>query len=468
MDEAAIIMHYKEAINPEFMNELSRKVGFVKRSTSRLQGYELAEALIFSNLKGSAVNLSDIYDRMTQINPQAQMSLSALCQRLSSASCVVFMRACLQKMLFEERQKFVQDNKEIFKNLIGEFSSILLEDSTQGTLHESLAENFRGSGGAASSSAFKVNLIHNFTRAQIVDIELTQGCVPDQSLNTRVLKHLKPGDLVIRDLGYFALSTFSKVHELGAFYLSRFQTGTYVYLNQDDKEPLDIAKHVDRHFSRDNVIELFVYVGKEERLFSRMIIYRAPDCVINERLRKLHKNEKRKNRKTSKAKLKLLRFTIFITNVPREKLPKNVVGTLYRLRWECELIFKSWKSQLNIHLIKGEKLNRIICFIYARLCLILCLSTVMCWARNYARIVLKREISLVKLLNYLMRWHRMADMIRRRNIEELLEKMKTVMMYHLLKDKRKRKTTLGRIDDLENYVESLEELEFKWTTKAVA
>lgn len=468
MDETAIIMHYKEAIKAEFMNELARKVGFVKRATSRLQGYELAEALIFSNLKGTAVNSSDIYDRMTQINPQAQMSLSALCQRLSSASCVVFMRGCLQKMLFEERQKFVQNNKDVFKNLIGEFSSILLEDSTQGTLHESLAENFRGSGGSASSSAFKVNLIHNFTTAQIVDIELMQGCVPDQSLNTRVLKHLKPGDLVIRDLGYFALPTFSKIHELGAFYLSRLQTGTYVYLNQDDKEPLDIAKHVDKHFPQDNIIELFVYVGKGERLFTRMIIYRAPDCVVNERLRKLHKNEKRKNCKTSKAKLNLLRFTIFITNVPIEKLPTNVVGTLYRLRWQCELIFKSWKSQLNIHLIKGEKLNRILCFIYARLCLILCLSTVLCWARNYASIVLKREISVVKLLNYLMRWNRMADVIRLRNIEELLEKMKTVMIHLLLKDKRKRKTTLGRIDDLENYSESLEELEFKWTTKAVA
>jgi len=78
-----------------------------------LQGYELAEALIFSNLKGSAVNSSDIYDRMTQINPQAKMSLSALCQRLSSTSCVIFMRGCLQKMLFDERQKFVQDNKKV-------------------------------------------------------------------------------------------------------------------------------------------------------------------------------------------------------------------------------------------------------------------------------------------------------------------------------------------------------------------
>jgi hypothetical protein len=38
-----------------------------------------------------------------------------------------------------------------------------------------------------------------------------------------------------------------------------------------------------------------------------------------------------------------------VTNLPREDFDAKLVRTLYRIRWQVELILKEWKSYANLH-----------------------------------------------------------------------------------------------------------------------
>ena len=52
-------------------------------------------------------------------------------------------------------------------------------------------------------------------------------------------------------------------------------------------------------------------------------------------------------------------------------MPARSVWNLYRLRWQIELTFKIWKSICDIEKVKKVKKDRLECYIYSKLILIL-------------------------------------------------------------------------------------------------
>ena len=40
---------------------------------------------------------------------------------------------------------------------------------------------------------------------------------------------------------------------------------------------------------------------------------------------------------------------------------------LYKIRWQIELVFKTWKSIVSIHKIKSAKIERLMCEVYGKL-----------------------------------------------------------------------------------------------------
>jgi len=57
---------------------------------------------------------------------------------------------------------------------------------------------------------------------------------------------------------------------------------------------------------------------------------------------------RKKSRTPTKKYLQWLSFSFYITNVPITVWTTDVIGTIYQLRWQIELIFKQWKSLLKI------------------------------------------------------------------------------------------------------------------------
>ena len=75
----------------------------------------------------------------------------------------------------------------------------------------------------------------------------------------------------------------------------------------------------------------------------------------------------RKQKKTSKARLQLLGWTILITNVPQELLSIDEALVLARCRWQIELCWKLWKQVGKVDTWRSAKPYRILTEIYAKL-----------------------------------------------------------------------------------------------------
>ena len=95
-------------------------------------------------------------------------------------------------------------------------------------------------------------------------------------------------------------------------------------------------------------IPVFIRNIKHEYLETRLIIQRLPENAVNSKLQKIHKRNRGRKKQATKRTIYLTQFNFYITNAPKELLPAHFCWPIYSLRWQIELIFKSWKSSLKI------------------------------------------------------------------------------------------------------------------------
>lgn len=90
------------------------------------------------------------------------------------------------------------------------------------------------------------------------------------------------------------------------------------------------------------------------------------------RLKQLRKTSPKKGSKQSTdIKKQMCGYHIWITNAPKEYLPKESAREFYSLRWQIEIIFKIWKSILNIEKVTRMNIFRFECYLYGRFIAIL-------------------------------------------------------------------------------------------------
>jgi IS4 transposase len=131
---------------------------------------------------------------------------------------------------------------------------------------------------------------------------------------------------------------------------------------------LDLAK-IEKQMreSRINNREFLVCLGNDEKVKCRLIVECLPEEVKAEKLRKANRSAQREGRQLGKDTIARIGLNLFVTNMPEQDIPKELVWSLYRLRWQIELVFKVWKSIASVDKIKKAKRARIECHLYGKL-----------------------------------------------------------------------------------------------------
>ena len=229
------------------------------------------------------------------------------------------------------------------RGLLAPFHRVLIQDSSTLPLPDRLAKAFPGSSNQRKGFAMaKIQVVCDLLNSRVAQLSISGFTRNDQAASADILDILQPGDLVIRDLGYFALHVLQKISLAGAFFLSRFRHGVTL-LDPATLKPIPLLKHLRKHGSFDALVLL----GQSERVPVRLVALPVPSSVANSRRRQLRKNrDKRLN--PSKEHFALLGWNIFVTNVPCALWPTRHIPSLYRLRWRIETLFKAWKSSLRL------------------------------------------------------------------------------------------------------------------------
>lgn len=223
---------------------------------------------------------------------------------------------------------------------------VLVGDSSIVALHPSLKHAFAGSSNQCTSMASaRMQFGFDLLEGRLVHCGLHAFTRPDQAAAHDILDCLRPGDLLLRDLGYFVLDAFQKIQQAGAFFLSRLRYHTTLHDAQG--HPFDLLKELRRRsrLAPGQPVVLEVQVGMHHRLPLRLMAVPLPQAQANERRRRARQDRDKRVRH-SQNYYELLSWTLLVSNLPAQALSPQQCQALYAMRWRIENIFKAWKSQL--------------------------------------------------------------------------------------------------------------------------
>lgn len=228
------------------------------------------------------------------------------------------------------------------------FNNIYVQDSTTISLPNIIKTIFPGNMSKGEQKAVaKINAVINLTTGLCCHLSVTGFTTNEQKLSGSILEIAKAGDLVIRDMGYFVLEVFKKMHSKNIYFISRLKYGVSLFKNNHRLNLLILLKNKSE-------IDLQIECGKEQ-LPVRLIAVKLSQEQASERIRKAKKDRDRRLNH-SKEYYESLKYVLMITNIEKAKCNATGVTELYRIRWQIEILFKSWKSCFKLeHMIPLAK-----------------------------------------------------------------------------------------------------------------
>jgi len=341
------------------LQKKAKAVGFLKR-VSKFSPTEFFNTLLYCASRSETCSLSQA---STRVQDQINVSISkqGIDNRFNKAS-VAFVKSIFKDCLENELHKV------IVPDFFAAFKRVLIKDATRFVVPDRLKEFFKGTG---SKSGVGIQYEYDIKNGRTSDLTITDAKRCDLVDAKETISKVLPGDLIIRDLGYFILSLFSEFKKAKAFFLSRLNVKCYVFKEYEQTTISFKELYNQMTQTKKSLVELYVTIGSQERLPVRLIVQLVPEDIYKERIRKIEKQNKKKGHKTTDGYKARCRFNLFITNVEEKDLPKEAVYKAYKIRWQIELMFKHWKSTCRIHNLQPMKYERFVCLLYAKLILIL-------------------------------------------------------------------------------------------------
>lgn len=394
----------KKVFSKGEIEHMARMAKFVQRK-GKLDAWQFVALCSFMNVNVAKDTLVTLASTISA-NDGPTVSCQAIDQRLNE-KCVNFLKQIFNKLLMSK----ILSGASISSKIDKYFNRILILDSTSFQIPEIHKAIYPGSGGNSQPAGIKIQLEFELKSGEFIDIETGPGLGSDNNFGKKVNPTIESGDLILKDLGYFSIEDFNEIEKKEAFYISRLKPNISVYVKNDKIEYYkngipkksslyrrifinDIMKKMDEG----TYLEMGeVFLGKEKELKTRLVVYKLTKEQLEKRKKKSEKTAKKKGITKSKNTIELLGVSLYITNISEEILKAEQIYETYTLRWQVEIIFKTWKSIFHIQNVKPVKIERLQCQLYGKLILILLTSTIMFKMRVLLFLKEKREASEIKL-----------------------------------------------------------------------
>ncbi|WP_439876855.1 IS4 family transposase (plasmid) [Bacillus mycoides] len=396
-------------LSPNFLRDLARNVGFVQRA-SKYQAKDLVALCVWINQKVAKTSLTHLCSCL-EASTEVLISPEGLNQRFN-ATAVQF----LQQVLAELLNQKLSSTKMLTSPYASIFKRIRILDSTAFQLPDVFSSVYPGAGGCSHTAGVKIQLEYDLLSGQFLHIHTGPGKQHDRTYGSLCAPTVTANDLCIRDLGYFHLKDLQHIQDKKAYYISRIKSNTRIYQKnptpdyfQDGRikkgtEYIQIDMEVLMNsLQPGQTCEISnAYVGMTDKVQTRVIVHRLTKEQQQKRLQDQTIREKKKGMKYSTRSKRLSGINVYMTNTPTDIVPMGQVHDWYSLRWQIEILFKTWKSFFQIHQCKKIKPERWECHLYGQLIVILLCSSIMFQMRQLLLMKKKRELSEYKAI-YMIR-----------------------------------------------------------------
>lgn len=285
--------------------------GFIKRRRN-LSGSSFVQTLVMGYWGNPQATTSDLNQAAGAVG--VQISRQGIEQRYSPEAAAV-----LKRVLEASVERMVSANP-LNLPVLRRFSAVRITDSSTITLPQALAKVWSGYG--EGCSGLKVSVDCDLRKGRLDGPHLADARRHDQKL---VSQHqaVQAGEVVLRDLGYFNLATFAHLHSQVAYWLSYCKQGTL--MTTCDGKLVNELKVLPKKVGAS--LDMAIYLGKEERLATRLVVVRLSAALVRKRRKHLREIARRKQQPVSERTLKLANWLIVVTNIPASLLTLDEVRT---------------------------------------------------------------------------------------------------------------------------------------------
>jgi hypothetical protein len=303
-----------------------------------------------------------------------EISPQGLQERLNSPQANRFLHQLLLKGV-----GYLVQNQCGRNDLLASFAGVYIQDSSQIELPAYLHTIWQGL--QREQALLKVQAVLDYQHG-LFDLTLAAGRDHDCPLQTI---DLPPGSLRLADLGYFKVKVFEQLNQQGNWWVSRLPARAGIWQDGHVIHPAEWLKQQDGSCI-DRLVEITA-----QRLPGRLLAVRVPPEIARERRKRVRKAASKRTKSRLKPEtLALCDWTIACTNLPAETFSLEDVLCLLRLRWQIELLFKLWKTDLSIDEWRSQQPHQILSEVYAKLLLALVqhwLLILGCWPQENRSLV---------------------------------------------------------------------------------
>jgi DDE family transposase len=398
-------------IDADQIEKIATDTGFLIRKGT-VEPADILYAICCQSIHGT-VSFNDL---AAKIDAETDISVSrqAIAKKTGKVSCVEFLKEILALVIISRIDKEEIDSLR----KTSKYKRILVQDSTIIKLPVRLFGLFSGVSNAHSSVCnARIQCAYDLITGGFVFFTIDPYTKNDMKSAPDL--DIQKGDLVIRDRGYLTLNEIERHVSLGADCIYRYQSSMILLDWQTGKRINLLAE-----LQLKKKLDLQVALNNQNGTKIRVVAMPVSEELANRRRMKAKKEAKRV---PGRECLALMSWSIFITTISERDAGYNFLLKVYSLRWRIEIIFKSWKSNMEFSKIHNVSQKQLSLILYARfIMVIIFIQYIFSPAVMIIKNHLKKALSMIKVVRYLIK--NTSKIIQ---VVKAIENYKDKLCYHL-------------------------------------
>jgi hypothetical protein len=398
-------------IHANQIEKIATDTGFLIRK-SLVEPADILYAICCESTHGT-VSFNDL---AAKIDAETDVSVSrqAIAKKTGKESCIAFLKKILALVIISRIGREEIDSLR----KAGKFKRVLVQDSTIIKLPVKLFGFFSGVSNAHTSVCnARIQCVYDLITESFISFTIDPYTKNDMKSAPELT--IKKDDLVIRDRGYLTIKEIERHLTSEADCIYRYQSNMLL-LDSQTKEKINLLKELQSK----KQLDFQAVLTNESGTKIRVVAMPVREEIANNRRMKAIREAKRV---PGQECLALMSWSIFITTISEKDADYSFLFKVYGLRWRIEIIFKSWKSNMEFSKIHNVSQKQLSLILYARfIMIIIFIQYIFSPARMITKNHLKKALSMIKIVRYLVK--NTSKIIQ---IVKAIENYKDKLCYHL-------------------------------------